>query len=186
MTAPAAQLPDTPHAILLSRIRAGDRDALGELYAEWSPRLLRVAWRLVGNRADAEDVLHDLFVGLPTALQRYRDQGRLESWLVQCITRAALMRLRTVQRRREDAMPLVDRFVSASRPDLGPELLELEQHLAALPIALRTVLLLKQIEGLSHAEIAETLGISEGNSRVRLTRALEQLNAARSDARPIR
>jgi RNA polymerase sigma-70 factor (ECF subfamily) len=171
---------------VLDRIRSGDREALGLLYAEHAPRLLRVAWRLVGNRADAEDVLHDLFVGLPAALERYRDQGRLSSWLVQCITRASLMRLRAVQRRREEAMPLVDRFIAASRPDLAPELLELEQRLAALPVALRTVLLLRQIEGLTHAEIADTLGISEGNSRIRLARALEQLNAARPVARPHR
>lgn len=177
MTAIASRTSDSPHLALLDRIRSGDRDALGALYAAVGPRLLRVAWRLMGNRPDAEDVLHDLFLGLPAALQRYREDGRLDAWLVQCATRAALMRLRATQRRREDALPEVDRFIAASRPDLGAEIMEAEQRIAALPVSLRTVLLLKQLEGLSHAEIAETLGISEGNSRVRLARALEQLNA---------
>lgn len=186
MTAPAltsSHPPQSSHSALLDRIRSGDREALGALYAELAPRLLRVAWRVVGNRSDAEDVLHDLFVALPSALRRYQESGRLESWLVQCVTRGALMRLRTMQRRREDALPAVDQFIAASRPDLGPEVLEAEQRLAELPVALRTVLLLKQLEGLSHAEIAETLGISEGNSRVRLARALEQLNATRPAGR---
>ncbi len=177
MTKPASRLNDALPLTLVDRIRLGDREALGELYAQVAPRLLRVAWRLVGSREDAEDVLHDLFVALPFALKRYQDRGRLESWLVQCTTRAALMRLRTMQRRREDALPTADQFIAASRPDLGPEVAELEHRLAALPVGLRSVLLLRQLEGLSHAEIAEALGISEGNSRLRLARALEQLRA---------
>lgn len=159
--------------------RQGNRDALGRLYAQFAPRLLRVIWRTVGNREDAEDVLHDMFVGLPKALSRYEDRGRLDAWLAGCATRAALMHLRSRGRRREESLSPAQQFIAASRPDLGPEVLELEVRIAALPTGLRSVLVLRQIEGLTHAEIAAALGISEGNSRIRLARALEQLNASR-------
>jgi RNA polymerase sigma-70 factor (ECF subfamily) len=167
--------PRSANALLVDRIRSGDADALGLLYDQQAPRLLRVAWRLVGERAEAEDVLHDLFVGLPEALRRYTDEGRLDAWLVRCVVRLSLMRLR-IERRRGEHVPL-DALLPSGQvsPALRAEVRELEEAIAALPVGLRTVFLLRQVEGFSHEEIAETLGISEGNSRVRLTRALGHL-----------
>lgn len=161
---------------LVARVRAGDQAALGELYDRHAARLLRVAWRLVGSREDAEDVLHDVFVGLPEALRHYEDRGRCESWLVQCTARVALMRLRRQRRRPERALEDGDDGIAASRPDLAPELRELEERIQRLPEPLRTVFVLRQVEGLSHTEIAALLGISEGNSRVRLARAFTALD----------
>ncbi|MCE2902451.1 MAG: RNA polymerase sigma factor [Gemmatimonas sp.] len=166
---------------LLARIRAGDHGALGALYERWAPRLLRVAWRIVGARAEAEDVVHDVFVALPRAAIQYRSTGRAGAWLVQCATRAALMSLRSVRRRREAPMPPTE-LVAASHADQRIDLLDLERRLAALPVGLRTVVVLHRIEGFSHAEIADTLGISEGNSRVRLTRALTLLTTPSTPA----
>jgi RNA polymerase sigma factor (sigma-70 family) len=170
---PTAVLDDD---LLLARVGAGDHGALGTLYERWAPRLLRVAWRIVGGRAEAEDVLHDVFVALPKAASQYRPSGRAGAWLVQCATRAALMSLRSARRRREAPMPPTE-LVAASQADQRIDLLDLERRLAALPVGLRTVVILHRIEGFSHAEIAETLGISDGNSRVRLTRALTLLAA---------
>lgn len=161
---------------LVARVRAGDSAALGALYDQHATRLLRVAWRLVGTREDAEDVLHDLFVGLPEALRQYEDRGRLESWLVQCTARVALMRLRAQRRRPERALEVGDDGIAASRPDLAPEVREIEARIRRLPDALRAVFVLRQIEGLTHADIAAALGISEGNSRVRLARAFAALD----------
>lgn len=170
---PTAVLDDD---VLLARVGAGDHGALGTLYERWAPRLLRVAWRIVGGRAEAEDVLHDVFVALPRAASQYHPHGRAGAWLVQCATRAALMSLRSVRRRREAPMPPTE-LVAALQADRRIDLLDLERRLAALPVGLRTVVVLHRIEGFSHAEVAETLGISEGNSRVRLTRALRLLAA---------
>ena len=170
---PTAVLDDD---LLLARVGAGDHGALGTLYERWAPRLLRVAWRIVGGRAEAEDVLHDVFVALPKAASQYRPSGRAGAWLVQCATRAALMSLRSARRRREAPMPPTE-LVAASQADQRIDLLDLERRLAALPVGLRTVVILHRIEGFSHAEVAETLGISEGNSRLRLTRALRLLAA---------
>lgn len=175
---PTAQLDDD---VLLARVGAGDHGALATLYERWAPRLLRVAWRIVGGRAAAEDVLHDVFVALPKAASRYQPGGVAGAWLVQCATRAALMSLRSARRRREAPMPPTE-LVAASQADRRIDLLDLERRLAALPVGLRTIVVLHRIEGFSHAEIAETLGISEGNSRVRLTRALTLLTATPTTA----
>jgi RNA polymerase sigma-70 factor (ECF subfamily) len=72
-------------------------------------------------------------------------------------------------------MPTAELIADAGAEDRAL-LLDLERRLAAVPVSLRTVLVLHRLEGFSHAEIAQTLGISEGSSRVRLTRALAILS----------
>lgn len=165
-------------ALLVPAVRAGNPEALGALYDLTARRLYRVAQRALANDADAQDVVHDLFVGLPEALRHYRESGRLMSWLVTCTMRLALMRRRAGSRRRESALEDAAKHVmgaaAVDRPDLAPEVDEAYRRIAALPESLRDVVLLRS-EGLSHAEISQSLGISEGNSRIRLARALERL-----------
>lgn len=172
--------PFDPPTRLLAAVRAGEPDALGVLYSQYAARLLLVAQRITLHAHDAEDVVHDVFVGLPEALRHYAPRGKFSAWLVTCTVRMALMQRRTARRRRELAMdeawPTGEAPHAASRPDLAPELAEVQQRLAALPAGFRAVVTLRT-EGFTHAEIAETLGISEGNSRIRLARALEQLLA---------
>src|ERR1043166_2476623 len=96
---------EAPPSDLVRRIRAGSHDALGELYSRSATRLFAIARRLTGTREDAEDVLHDVFLGLPDALRRYDESGTLEHWLSRVTTRVALMRLRSGKRRREVRMP---------------------------------------------------------------------------------
>lgn len=165
-------------ALLVPAVRTGNPEALGALYDLTARRLHLVAQRAMANDADAEDVVHDLFVGLPEALRHYRESGRVMSWLVTCTMRLALMRRRAGARRRESAWEEAAEHVAGAaavdRPDLAPEVDEAYRRIAALPEALRDVVLLRS-EGLTHAEIAQALGISEGNSRIRLARALERL-----------
>lgn len=165
-------------ALLVPAVRTGNPEALGALYDLTARRLHLVAQRALANEADAEDVVHDLFVGLPEALRHYRESGRVMSWLVTCTMRLALMRRRAGARRRESAWEEAAEHVAGAaavdRPDLAPEVDEAYRRIAALPEALRDVVLLRS-EGLTHAEIAQALGISEGNSRIRLARALARL-----------
>lgn len=165
-------------ASLVPAVRTGNPEALGALYDLTARRLHLVAQRALANEADAEDVVHDLFVGLPEALRHYRESGRLMSWLVTCTMRLALMRRRAGARRRESAWEEAAEHVAGAaavdRPDLAPEVDEAYRRIATLPESLRDVVLLRS-EGLTHAEIAQSLGISEGNSRIRLARALERL-----------
>jgi len=155
---------------LIARVRAGDSDALGELYARTGGALASLARRLTGTREDAEDVLHDVFLGLPEALQHYHDRGQLEAWLRRVTARVALMRLRSARRRREVDVP-----VDIESRAVSEDSLALEHAVDELPDALRVVLVLKMIEGYSHAEIAELLEISPRASEQRLYRAIQIL-----------
>ena len=160
---------------LATRIRSGSTEALEELYRVAGARLLALAWRLTLDRADAEDVVHDVFVGLPRALGAYRDRGAFRAWLQRLVVRTALMRRRGEGRRsvRDSAYAAeLERAESCGDP---PGSDGAGRLLARLPDSLRVVVVLREIEGMSHREVAKALGISEAASRVRLIRGMERL-----------
>jgi len=151
-------------------------DTLAELYRRHANALLATAYRLLLSRADAEDVVHDLFIGLPAALLKYEERGSMESWLKRITVRLALTRLR--KRRHVPLEEFDDLAVVTADP---VNRVAIQRALATLSPALRAVLVLKELEGFSHAEIASMLGISIAASEVRLHRALRQLRAALSE-----
>jgi RNA polymerase sigma-70 factor, ECF subfamily len=159
---------------LIPRVGRGDPAALTAIYRAFGGELLALARRLTGSDADAEDVLHDLIVGLPDAMRTYDERGKLRAWLRQLVVRMCLMRLRATRRRREtslDAMgPLPARAASAG--DVGAAI---EIALRELSPAIRAVVVLRFIEGLSHREIAASLGISINASEARLSRGIAAL-----------
>jgi RNA polymerase sigma-70 factor, ECF subfamily len=163
-----------PAADLLQRAAAGQPDALADLYARYASVVHRAAYRLTASRADADDVLQDVFVGLPEALRHFGGRGSLEGWIRRVAVRAALMRMRGASRRREVPLEGTD-APAAGDPSAGIDRAVLERALSALPDALRVVFVLKEVEGYSHAEIGRLLGIREGASEVRLHRARKSL-----------
>ena len=171
---PAPEDPSDPW--LIAAARAGSTDALGTLYERHAGALLAVAYRLLQSVPDAEDVVHDVFVGLPEALRRYQERGTFTAWLRTVTVRVALARLRRAASR--DVVP----FEAAGEPAAPRRSLEdaitLETALRGLAPGLRAVLVLKEIEGFSHGEIAQLLDISVGASEVRRHRAIAALRAA--------
>src|SRR5881296_3268595 len=165
---------------LVAEARAGSPDALSALYLEHGAALYRLAYRLTETREDAEDVVHDVFVGLPEALARYEERGKLTSWLKRVTARVALVRLRARTRRREVG---IEATLPTAAPPLDSASMALRAAVDALPDPLRAVLVLKEIEGYSHAEVGELLGISAGASRVRLNRAMRRLRKTLEDGR---
>ena len=160
--------------------RAGDPEALALLYRAYGAALYRLAYRLMGTPQDAEDVVHDVFVGLPEALGRYTERGRFAGWLKRVTARVALMRLRTRTRRRE---VMLDATLAADERPARVESMALETAINGLPDRLRSVVVLKEVEGYSHAEVADLLEISEGASRVRLNRAMKRLRKMLEDGK---
>jgi RNA polymerase sigma-70 factor (ECF subfamily) len=156
-------------------VRAGDPDGIAELYDRHADALYRTAYRFSGSRHDAEDIVHDLFVGLPEALRQYEERGNLRAWLTRVVVRLALMRARANGRRRTASMTEAENLASTGRTDARLEHSEVSAAVMALPAGLRVVFTLKQVEGLSHEEIAGMLGITTGASRVRLARAIQML-----------
>ena len=157
-------------AALVRSTRAGDMDALAELYCRYSQASMAVAYRLIPTKDVAEDVVHDVFVGLPEAVRKYDERGKFAAWIKKVTARVAL----SVLRHEQAADRLTPAPVSATSSDVHAKM-TLDTAVASLPSTLRAVLVLKEIEGFSHAEIASMLGISKGASEVRLHRAFAQM-----------
>ncbi|HEV8149188.1 MAG TPA: sigma-70 family RNA polymerase sigma factor [Gemmatimonadales bacterium] len=161
---------------LPERIRSDSTEALEALYRVAGPPLFALAYRLTLSRADAEDALHDLFAGLPRALNHYREQGRFEQWLKRLLVRTVLMQRRSDGRRTmREAEYATELAQFQGQYEDTASSGEAERLLGCLPEKIRAVVVLRELEGMSHAEIARTLGISRAASRVRLVRGLERL-----------
>jgi RNA polymerase sigma-70 factor, ECF subfamily len=171
-------MPDQPddERELVTLTMRGDDAAFSALYAHHAATAYGAAYRLLGSAADAEDVVQELFLALPATLGGF-DPGRgpLGAWLRRVAVRLALMRLRTVRRRRETDAGAVAALLA--REDAALERLSIEDALARLSEEQRTVFLLKEVEGYEHREIAALLEISVANSEVRLFRARQALRA---------
>jgi RNA polymerase sigma-70 factor (ECF subfamily) len=160
--------------IRLDRVAAGDRAALGALFVEFGDLVYRAALRLTGSEADAEDATQELFLRLPAAVRGFTgDASSFPGWIHRVAVRQALMQMRSGRRRREVDVDAVASLVAPTDDALNR--LTLEAALARLSVEHRVVFLLKEVEGLSHAEIAELVGISVSNSEVRLHRARREL-----------
>jgi RNA polymerase sigma-70 factor, ECF subfamily len=163
-------------AELIAAARSGSVVALGELYDRHARELLAVAYRLLQSRDDAEDVVHDVFVGLPELLRKYDERGAFGAWLRKVTARVALARMREAERRRTTAIDEPARQVHATSRDVAG-VISLETAMRKLSPSLRAALVLKEIEGFSHAEVAKLLDITVGASEVRLHRAIQALRA---------
>ena len=175
---PRSDDPPGDDRVLVERLRGGDESALAGIYQRHAGSLLGIAFRLTGSRAEAEDVVQDVFVGLPLAVRRYHEQGAFVGWLRTVTVRVALDRLRREGRRQQVPLdPLLDRSREPG-PEAVGDRLELERAITTLPDVLRTVFVLKEIAGYSHGEIGRMLGIRTGTSEVRLCRAIRALRRA--------
>jgi RNA polymerase sigma-70 factor (ECF subfamily) len=165
----------TSNPALLTLARAGRLDAIAALYETQGRRLFALAYTITGSREDAEDVVHDVFLGLPEALRQYDERGAGEAWLRRVTARVALSRLRSRKRSREVDLTNADDIATANQAGSSPIGVTLSQAIDSLPLNLRQVFRLREIEGYSHAEIGELLDISVSASQVRLHRAIRTL-----------
>lgn len=178
---------------LVRAIAAGDRAGLATLYDRYAPILLGLAMRLLRDRREAEDLLHDVFLEVWRQARDYDpDRGSVRSWLLMRLRSRALDRLKSAGYARVvslDGSPPRDEPVSLEAdPALGPDCALVRRALAELPTDQRTVLELSYFEGLSLSEIAEKLGVPIGTIKSRLARALgrlrEELDVAPSGTLP--
>jgi RNA polymerase sigma-70 factor (ECF subfamily) len=176
MTLPSHIAPPAPatDADLVARIRAGDGDALSCAYYRHAGTLLTLAARLLHSGPDAQDVVQDLFVGLPEALENYQERGQLLAWLKTAVVRLGLMRLRA-QRRRQETVLWPATLDASGVAGAAPDRLDMARAMARLPDAERAVVVLRALEGYSHDEIAELLGIRRNTAEVRFHRGLNRL-----------
>lgn len=192
---PAAPAPPAPppatDAALLERSAGGDVAALDELFRRYRLVTYRVAYRLLGNEADALDAVQDAFVKALANLDRFRGQSSFKTWLLRIASNAALDMGRRRQRdgwndkRPVPATP--ERVGPDDRPppDHGLDRADMRRRidaaLAALPAAQRQTFVLHVDGELSYREVADTLGISIGTVMSRLFYARQKLQKLLAD-----
>jgi len=173
----------------LEALRAGDKAEFARLVDAYSARLYRLALKMLGNPQDAEDVLQEAFLKALRHLKSFDGRSRLSTWLYRIAANEALMVLR---RKHADTLSL-DEPLETEDGEQEPvqivdwcclpeqELLSsegrrrMDEAIERLPHSLRVVFLLRDIENLSTAETAETLGLSEVAVKTRLSRARMRL-----------
>jgi RNA polymerase sigma-70 factor (ECF subfamily) len=164
---------------LAERCRNGEAGAFEELYRAHAPRLFGLACRFVG-RAEAEDLLQDIFLTAHRKLGLYRGQAALGTWLFRLATNQCLDYLRSRKARFALVTDPIEEEPGAGPPGAGSVLgvvdrLDLERALAALPPGCRQVFVLHDVEGREHREIAELLAVSDGTSKSQLHKARMRL-----------
>lgn len=163
-----------------------------QIYDEYRPRILRYLARMVGE-GEAEDLTQEVFVKVGRALESFRGESRLSTWIYQIATHAALDRLRPSSRHAGgSSLPLEDIAGTQADGDVrtGESTASSEQRvirqemnaciqgiIRALPETHRTVIILSELEGLKDAEIAQILGLSLQTAKMRLHRARVKLRS---------
>ena len=162
---------------IIEGCRKGNTSARRELYERYGGTMYGVCRRYVNDPATAEDLLHDGFITLYTKIGEFRGEGSFEGWCRRIFVNTALGYLRkrnplSESEQIEGMYSLSDRQVSAVEKMSADELLGC---IGELPEGYRTILNLYAVEGYSHKEVAEMMGISENTSRSQYSRARVKL-----------
>jgi len=160
---------------LVRRACDGEVSAFETLYRRHHNRIYALVWRLCGgDHGLAEDLLQEAFVRAWQKLDSFRGESRFGTWLHRLSANVALSDRRTKLRRARHETALddeVEKTATGSGDVYAPQRSDLEKAIARLPERARTVLVLYDIEGYSHAEIATMTGMAEGSSKAQLHRA---------------
>jgi RNA polymerase sigma-70 factor (ECF subfamily) len=157
---------------LIKGCLSADRRCQEELYIRFSPKMYAVCYRYAGNQNDAEDLLQEGFMRVFRYLEKYRGDGSFEGWIRRIFVNTAI----EYYRKKANLYAVSDHHLpQLQASDISAvELLKAEDVLgmvARLASGYRTVFNLFVVEGYSHKEIAEMLGITEGTSKSQLARA---------------
>ncbi len=184
---------------LVERINNGESELLGELISRYDDKVFNLAFRMMGNREDAEDVLQDTFLNVVRSLDRFQGRSSFSTWLYRVAANAALTRLRKQSKRAKSEDEFLDEVYSVKRaaqagikiPDwsgnpvrelLSDEAMQqMNKAIEDMPEIYRAVFVLRDVEELSTAEVAEIMDLSEAAVKSRLHRARLYLRNSLSD-----
>ena len=174
---PATGFAQRVEAMTLARAQSGDMQAFAALYACFGRPCFNLALRILGNRAQAEDLVQEVFLKLFGAIRGYRGDAPFGSWLKRMTVNAIIDQLRSQRHAADaDAMEAGTPAAAAIGADNPSALLDAWSLLQRLPARARAVLVLHEFEGYTHTELAELFGQSESYSKSILARALKRLN----------
>lgn len=182
-------------AQLVARSLAQDQTAFGQLIDRHASAIVNLSYRMVGNRAEAEDLAQETFLAAYKALSTFRADSKFSTWLYRIATNKCKDWLR-VKRPGQgqydlDADESLDLYVTEDRT---PEVLlsrqqvaqELEQAIQRLPPLYREAFVLKHVEGLSYEEMEDILGVSGDTLKMRVYKGRVQLSRELAALNPIR
>ena len=176
-------------AALIERCAAGDQSACAELVSGHERMVFQLALHLLGNREDALDLSQEVFFNVFRTIHTFRGQSALKTWIYRIVINQARNRQRWWRRRHKSDQVSLDQHVAAhgdlrqpgdhTSPDRAYARKQLADRLWTaldrLPFDQRTVIVLREIDGLSYEEIAYSLGVAVGTVKSRLTRARQTL-----------
>ena len=180
----ADQTSDQSDAALIQQVLAGNTAVFELLMRRYNERVYRAARSIVRDEAEAEDVMQQAYVNAFTHLRQFNGSARFSTWLTRIAINEALSRVRRLGRYEafDEELSKVEPFMSRTPAD-NPERQAFSHELAGLlewaidrlPNGMREVFVLREIEGLSTAEVADCLGVSEDVVKTRLSRGRAQL-----------
>ncbi|TVR62976.1 MAG: sigma-70 family RNA polymerase sigma factor [Gemmatimonadales bacterium] len=158
---------------LIDGAAQGDRAASRALYERYAPRVYAVVRRIAGDEDLAEDAAQEAWIRAFRALPGFRGDARFSTWLHRIAVNSALQGLRGRRRRSEVQETLPDDLPDPGDDESADPLAarRLEAALDRLPQGMRTILVLHDVEGFTHGEIAERLGVQPGTSKSQLFKA---------------
>lgn len=166
-------------AELVVRSRAGDSDSFGQLVARYYDPCWRFAYHMLGERADAEDIIQETFLRAYLALGRYDERDQFRGWLFRILTNQCRNALTSRGRRSRRFIQDEGAIEGAAAPPEGPaseiQDVSLTKALAQLDPAQREALLLKYAEGLEYTEMSAMTGVGESALKMRVKRGSERL-----------
>jgi RNA polymerase sigma-70 factor (ECF subfamily) len=179
----------TAEAALIQRCAAGEQSACAELVASHERMVYQLSLHLLGDRDEALDLSQEVFLRVFRTLPTFRGQAALKTWIYRiCINQARNRQRWWRRRRRSDQVQLEQHVLEhgdlrqpgdADAPDRALARKEMATRLwdalNGLPFDQRTVIVLREIDGLSYDEIAESLDVAVGTVKSRLTRARQTL-----------
>ena len=164
---------------LIARLQKRDEAAFEELIRQYEKKVYTLCFRMCGNSEDAEEAAQDAFLALWRGIDRFRQESSLSTWIYRLATNACIDTLRR-RKKQSGSVSLDDEELFVDAVDTSPQPQEtvesreaqklLQEGLSALPEEYRKVLILREIEGLSYTEIAESASIELGTVKSRISR----------------
>ena len=176
-------------AQLMVAVAGGDRTALATLYDRYAAVMIGVGFRMLGDKQQAEDLLHDVFLEAWNKAASYSpERSKVSTWLLMRLRSRALDRLRTSGRRRslelEDEVVDIPSSAGEDDPALGMERVAIRRALDLLPTEQRTVLELAYFYGLSSSEVASKVNVPVGTVKSRIAAGLAKLRVGLTAGAP--
>jgi RNA polymerase sigma-70 factor (ECF subfamily) len=159
--------------LALAHCQAGNRDALRDFYHSISGLVLGVATSILGDKAQAEDVLHDVYLKALSRLGQWKGEGNINSWIYRMTVNECLS-IKRKWKRFLGVQSKVESISKRSEDPRGPNQVMASEFLRQLPARTRAIIVLKYVEDLSFEEVAQIMEIPVGTAKSIASRAIKQ------------